>query len=127
MSINEEFFAAPSKGVRDAITNRLAKETKNYLVEYGVRTDDMAMVFHFFPPMSASRWDARYKMEKRLEIAMPACFDTTKIQANEVLSTMRSTPDDLTPSYCIIVRGLGSSLDPWPLVNRFFEKIDSAL
>jgi hypothetical protein len=121
-----EFDSAPVVP-QDAIPERLAKEHDNYLVMYGIRTDDAAFVFHFFPPLDRKEFEPRYGMAARLERAIPKCFDVRRIQANEVLETMRADKDDITPSYCIIVHGLGASPDPWPLVNRFFEELEPPL
>lgn len=126
MSTAPQFEAAPV-APQDAIPDRLAREHKSYLVEYGIRTDDYSFVFHFFPPLDVKKFDPAFKIAARLERAIPACFDLRKIMANEVLEATRSAEDDITPSYCVIVRGLGSSLDPWPLVNRFFEEIEAPL
>lgn len=97
------------------IPELLAKDTPNYLVEYGVRVDDAAMVFHFFSPKDATDWDESYAMTRRLEHAIKSCFDVAKVRA-EYISDMRS--------FCIIVRDLGAALDPWPLVERFFSEIE---
>jgi len=97
------------------IPEPLAKDTADYLVEYGIRVDDAAMVFHFFPAKDAKDWKESYHMPDRLEHAIQACFDTTKVRANYV-SELKS--------FCIIVYGLGAGPDPWPLVERFFSEIE---
>lgn len=119
--------AAPATGMTDAIPDRLAKQTPNYDVEYGVRADDMAMIFHFYPPgtdwssyppKKFGTWPQKYAMDQRLERALPESFDVAFVKA---VFTEESQ------SFCIIVKGLGHSPDPWTLVNRFFERIDAPL
>lgn len=112
-----------ARGMQDAIPNRMAKQTKNYDVQYGVREDDKAMVFHFFPPGSdppkkIAAWNEAYKMNERLERALPATFDVSSVTA---------TYTEEMRSFCIIVGGLGRSMDPWHYVHRFFAKIDEPL
>ena len=97
------------------IPDLLAKDSKHYLVEYGSRVDDGAMVFHFFSGKDDPGWDASYRMDKRLEHAIRACFNTATVSADY---------SDDVQSFCVIVHGLGAALDPWPLVERFFSEIE---
>lgn len=107
--------AVSGAGLRQSIPNLLAMDTKNWLSQYGIREDDSAMVFHFFPK---TKWDPRYKMDKRLEAAIEKCFDTTRVRADFA---------EELDSFCVIVAGFGASLDPWPMVHRFLSSIDDAL
>lgn len=108
--------------LREAIPDRLGKITSFYSVEYGIRYDDGAVVFQFFPAdrdaESVGRWDPHYKMDKRLERAIPLHFRVERVKAvfTEELN-----------SFCVIVGGLGLSPDPWPLVEKFFAAIDAPL
>lgn len=122
-----EAMPEPVTGLRDAIPNRQAKQTPNYVVEYGSREDDGSMIFHFYPPgtdwseyppKSIGTWPPAFKMDHRLERAIAMTFDVKFVKA---------TFTEEMASFCIIVRGLGRSPDPWPLVNRFFERIDGPL
>ncbi len=106
------------EALKTHIPNLLAKDTKNYLVEYGVRIDDDAMVFHFFSAKDADDWDPDYRMNDRLEAAIRACFNTDKVVA-EYIEDMQS--------FCIIVHDLGAAPDPWPMVARFFDSIEKPL
>lgn len=99
------------------VPNPLAKDTKNYLVEYGVRIDDGAMVFHFFVPKDRNDWDPAYAMDKRLERAIPACFSVERVSADFAREMN---------SFNVIVGGLGASPDPWPLVEKFFQALDGS-
>jgi hypothetical protein len=114
-------------GLTDAIPERLAKQTPNYDVEYGIREDDKAMIFHFYPPGTdwskyppeeLGKWADDYRMHERLEAALPRCFKVDFVKAVFTAETQ---------SFCIIVKGLGRSPDPFFYVHRFFEMIDSGL
>jgi hypothetical protein len=97
------------------IPHPLARDTKDYLVEYGVRLDDQAFVFHFFSPKDRETWDPSAKMDERLKRAIDKCFRVQDVTAG-------FAPE--MDSFYIIVGGLGASLDPWPLVDRFFRAVD---
>lgn len=123
----DQHIQQAAKGLQDAIPNRLARQTENYTVEYGVRADDSAMVFHFYPPGTdwskyppeeIGQWRPNYRMHERLERAMPQSFD---------IKFLKATFTEETQSFCIIVAGLGKSPDPEPLVARFFARIDAPL
>lgn len=114
---------SPLRGLKDAIPDRMAKQTADYDVVYGIRADDQAMIFHFFPPGSdppnkLGSWRDAYRIHDRLEAAIPKAFDVRFVKATYT-SELRS--------FCIIVRGLGRSMDPWHFVHRFFEAIDAPL
>jgi hypothetical protein len=96
----------------------LARDTPNYLVEYGIRLDDLAMVFHFFPPKDREDWDpARWNLARRLEVVLPKHFDTRMLTAGYAPEIR---------SFYVIVGGLGAVPDPWFLVERFFGALDAA-
>lgn len=98
------------------VPHPLARDTKDYLVEYGVRVDDKAMVFHFFSPKDADTWSPTAKMDERLKAAIDATFQVKNVTAG-------FTPE--LDSFYVIVGGLGASPDPWPLVDRFFRALDA--
>lgn len=98
------------------VPNLLARDTKDYLVEYGVRVDDKAMVFHFFSPKDRSTWDPEANMDQRLKRAIDICFPVKKVTAGFA---------DELDSFYVIVGELGASPDPWPLVERFFRVLDA--
>jgi len=128
--MNEAFESAdwsPATGLLDAIPGRLMKQTQNYHVEYGVRIDDNAMIFHFYPPdtdwtyyppTTPGSWAAAYAMNDRLERAMPKVFDVKFLKASFT---------ELNQSFCIIAKGVGASPDPFYFAHRFFEEIDAPL
>lgn len=114
--MNEEPQSVNASALLTHIPNVRAKDTPGYLVEYGSRVDDGAMVFHFFAPIRDDTWNEDYQMHRRLESAIAQHFDTTKVSANY---------EQDMDSFCIIVGGLGAAPDPWPLVERFFGTIDA--
>jgi hypothetical protein len=98
------------------IPDLLARDTPNYLAEYGVRITDEAMVFHFFPPKDRTGWDSRWQPDMRLKAAIDEHFDTRYVSASYV---------EELQSFCVIVGGLGAAPDPWPLVEKFFRALDA--
>jgi hypothetical protein len=86
-------------------------------VEYGVRLDDKAMVFHFYPPKDKSTWDPASKMDARLKSAIDSCFRVEKVTAGFAAEL---------DSFYVIVGDLGAAPDPWTLVERFFRVLDAA-
>lgn len=122
----DEPWSNPVAGITDAIPERLAKQHQEYIAVYGIRADDQAMVFHFYPPgtdfaaqpQKIGTWGQEWRMDERLERAIPHAF---KVEFVKAVYTAEMK------SFCIIVRGLGHSPDPWFFVHRFFEKIDAPL
>lgn len=114
--------APPSHGLQDAIPQRLGDQNANYQVEYGVRSDDQALVFHFYPPNtdwstnppSFGKWSEAYGMHDRLEAALPEVFDVKKLKA---------TYTEELRSFCIIAYGIGLSPDPLYFARKLFQKI----
>ncbi len=106
-----------ASGLKHAIPALLAKQTADYEVEYGIREDDGAIVFHFYAP-GRGEWDPAWDATARLERALPMCFDTSKLHAEYI---------SIVHSYCIIVKDLGFSPDPWPLVERFLSEVERGL
>lgn len=97
------------------VPHPLARDTKDYLVEYGVRLDDQAFVFHFYSPKDRDTWDPAAQMDRRLKSAIDRCFRVETVTAG-------FAPE--MDSFYVIVGGLGAAPDPWPLVDRFFRAVD---
>lgn len=125
MSDFENFEASPVTGLTDAIPNRMALRTDLYDVEYGIRMDDKSFIFHFYPPNTdwseyppkhVGKWADPNAMTERLELAIRETFDVQFVKGSYTAENQ---------SFCIIVKGLGASPDPWFLAHRFFQKIDS--
>lgn len=97
-----------------AIPDPLARDTRHFLVEYGVRIDDSAIVFHFFSPKDGD-WNPAFHqhLEKALQL-----LPTTSMTAGYA-------PE--VDSFYVIVGGLGASPDPWPTIEKFFSELVSLL
>lgn len=102
----------PLSSIQVAVPEPLARTTGDYTVEYGIRSDDRAMVFHFFP--AGDDWvpDAGNIMKKGID----AAFNVSKVSADFAAELN---------SFCIIVGELGASLDPWGVVQKFFDALDA--
>lgn len=100
------------------VPNPLAMEADGFLVEYGIRLDDQAMVFHFFSPKDAATWDPKYMMDARLKRAIDANFDTKRVTCGFAIEM---------DSFYVIVGGLGAGPDPWPLTERFLRDVAAPL
>jgi hypothetical protein len=92
-----------------------AEDRPKYLVEYGVRITDQALVFHFYP--KGEDWDPDWKMDKRLEHAIPEVFQIERIGTDYVMEYS---------SFCVIAGGYGSVPDPRLLAKRFLDAVDAA-
>lgn len=92
----------------------------DFTVEWGIRQSDGALVLHFYPKIVgdnvAAEWDPKYRMDKRLEVAMPEVFDTKALTAG-----FETTHN----SFYIVAHNVISP-DPRLLVQRFLEKIEGA-
>lgn len=116
--------APPSRGLQDAIPERLGDQNEHYQVEYGIRSDDNAMVFHFYPPdtdwstnpPTFGKWSEAYGMHNRLEGALAKVFDVNKLKA---------TYTEELRSFCIIAYGIGFNPDPFYFARSLFEKIET--
>lgn len=96
----------------------LALDTATFMVEYGIRSDDSAVVFHFFSPKEVNEWSDDYHMDIRLKRAIDKNFDVTKVSCGYAKEM---------DSFYVIVGGLGDGPDPWTLVERFFRDVDAPL
>lgn len=105
-------------GLRTAIPEPLAVETPNFMVTYGIRLDDNAMVFHFVSARNAETWDPNYQMDKRLERAIPKNFKTEHVTCGF---------EESLDSFFVIVGYIGASLDPWTLCHRFLNDVQAPL
>lgn len=97
--------------LKTAIPDVLAKETSAFIAHYGVRFDDQALVFHFFPPRNAE-WPA--DMSERLEKAIAEHFDVSRVTADYTTELN---------SFCVIYGGGGLLLSPLTSANLFLESV----
>lgn len=120
-----EALSSDIGGIEDSIPDRLAKDTAEWLCEHGIRTDDQAMVFHFYPKRQipgvfdkegnpVAGWSEDYHMDRRLDQALKM-FDPEDLNCKFI---------ETHNSFNVIVGGLGAALDPWPLVEKFFSRIE---
>jgi hypothetical protein len=111
-------FHTPEK-VQHLVPNLQAESRERYVVEWGGRVTDGALVFHFFPPLNQQgalgKW-GNSDMDKRLEKSIPEVFDTNRITAG-----FESDWD----SFFIIAGGYASVLSPRMLVKKFLDAIDA--
>lgn len=91
-----------------------------FTVEWGIRQTDQALVLHLFPHIVgdnvASEWDESFKMDKRLDYAIPQIFNVPDVNAGFETSMN---------SFYIIVKGVFAP-DLRLLVQRFLEIIEGA-
>jgi hypothetical protein len=112
-------FHTPEK-IQHVIPNLKAEARGDYVVEWGARVTDGALVFHFFPPLLTNgqigKWPADSTMDKKLERAIPEVFDVGRITAGY---------EKDWDSFYVIAGGYASSLDARLLAKRFFDAVDS--
>lgn len=110
----------------ESVTEGRSLRTKLYYVEYGIRRDDNAAVFHFFVPSYTYRGLAsgtikehfnRSAMDKAISAAAAATFQSRGL-------TVRGAYSDLVDSYHIEVDSVGAMLDPTPLFSSFLATLD---
>lgn len=101
-----------------AETQAIARD--KYTVEWGIRQSDRALVLHLFPHIVgdnvATEWDEGFKMDKRLDYAIPQVFDVKMVNAGF---------EPAMNSFYIIVHGVIAP-DLRLLVQRFLELIEGA-
>ena len=128
--VTEALGEQPVGGLHEGLEARLAKDAKDYYVEYGARVDDGDMLFHFYASkdhylrtqtghLTYDEWEGMpVDIKKVFEEALLGSFAEKDIEANYIPEIQ---------SYCFRIAGLGLSLDPEPQVNAFFERIDAGL
>ena len=112
------FQDVPASALGPHIPNPLAMDTPNFLVEYGIRTDDQAMVFHFFSAKDKPSWDDSYRMDERLKRSIDRNFNIERVTCGFTAEM---------DSFYVIVGGLGMAPDPWTLVERFLSDVQAPL
>jgi hypothetical protein len=102
--------AASLKSLRTAIPELLAEENELFKVQYGIREDDHAMVFHFFPPQKGWPDD----ISARLTSAMTEHLPSEHIRADYVTEL---------DSFCIIYYGGGMIPAPYGVAKLFLAAV----
>jgi len=100
----EDMDMRPLSGLETHIPDIQSFVHEKFLVAYGVRTDDDAMVFHFFAPPD-STWDESFQMVDRLNEVTGRYYplDRYKVKGGY-------TPE--LDSYYVIVPGAGAAISP---------------
>lgn len=110
----------------ESVMEGRSARTKFYYVEYGIRRDDNAAVFHFFVPSYTYRGLAegtikehfnRDAMDKAISAAATTVFQSRGL-------TVRGAYSELVDSYHIEVDSVGSMIDPTPLFAEFLATLD---
>jgi hypothetical protein len=115
--------------IQEAIPERTERRSEYYYAEYGVRSDDHAMVIQIFVPT--------YSLERLTELGkLPERFNTAVVtpileQAAAVFSE-RGFPvhgrySPLLDSYYLAVTDLAQSMAPDLLLTAFFDRLDKLL
>lgn len=116
----EEISDLKGDSIQPDVPDLEAIARPNFTVEWGIRTTDGALVLHFYPKVVgdnvATAWDEEYRMDKRLEHALPEVFDIANVTCGFEQSHN---------SFYVIV-GSVISVDLRLLVQRFLEKIEGA-
>ncbi len=111
---------SPEETVRPDLAEPQALARERFTVEWGIRTTDRALVLHLFPHIVednvAVEWDENFRMDKRLDYAIPQVFDTRMVNAGF---------EPAMNSFYIIVAGVIAP-DLRLLVQRFLELIEGA-
>lgn len=106
--------------VRPDLADPQAIARDKFTVEWGVRGTDRALVIHIFPHIVgenvATEWDESYRMDKRLDHAIPQLFEVRNVNAGFEVSMN---------SFYIIVKDVIVP-DLRLLVQRFLETIEGA-
>lgn len=107
--------------IQTQVKEFFASDRGDYLAEWGVRVTDRALIYHFYPPKGTENqpntmgWDPSYDMPGRLQEAIKAVFDTSRITCGFA---------EEQKSFYVIAGGYGRGLDPRPLAERFLDEID---
>jgi hypothetical protein len=116
-------FTLSETPIREDVPDRQAEARAHFVADWGIRLTDNALVIHLYPPLDAGGkisedWDATYQMDKRLDRAMPQCFDVSSLTAG-------FEPE--YNSFFVIYGGGGLLLDVRLLVGRFLDAIEAPL
>jgi hypothetical protein len=118
-----DFTLSEVRGLQEDVPNREAEPRAHFIADWGIRLTDGALVIHLFPPLDASGkisedWDYSYELNKRLDRAIPQCFDVSNVTAGY---------ESEYSSFFVIVGGGALSLDPRLVVKRFLDAIEAPL
>lgn len=110
----------PLDRIQEAIPDLLARNSAHCDTQYGTRTDDGALVFHFFPPGHALNSDMDWAdwraFRNALEHAAMRCFDHNAIDADYV-------PE--LKSFYLRIKPRPAVPDLTALIERFFSILEA--
>lgn len=114
-------------GLEDQIPGRKVRDSADWICEYGLRTDDRAVVLQFFPKKiipdikdaegnPVAGWVEDYKMDKRLDHALKM-FGGEDLNAKFI---------EWTNSFNVIISQHAFAWpDPWPVIEKFFVAVET--
>jgi hypothetical protein len=110
----------PISMLEEGFSSVLGRSSALCDAEYGNRTDDGALVFHFFPPGYAANdraeWPNWHDFRDRLEKAILESFSLEHIDANYV---------EELKSFYLIVKPAPQGPNVTALITRFFVKLEA--
>ncbi len=103
----------------EGLSDLQARNRPRYDVEWGIRVDDGALVFHFFPPgyaaNSSANWPNWTDFRDRLENAALGTFDRDAVMGDFVAELK---------SFYLIIKPLPPSPDLNGLVEQMLAKLE---
>lgn len=99
-----------------AIPDPLIDKTPHYQVIYGIRIEDNALVFHFFPPDGSNDWAPTFDPQKVLTPAISALMDPARAFGDYSKEVN---------SFCVIYRAGGLLPAPFIFARQFLDRADS--
>jgi hypothetical protein len=99
-----------------AIPDPLIDKTDHYQVIYGIRTEDRALVFHFFPPEGSTDWPSTFDPQKVLTPAITALMDSARVFGDYSKEVN---------SFCVIYRAGGLLPAPFIFARQFLDRAES--
>lgn len=110
----------PVSALEEAIPELLARSSPLFDAQYGSRSDDDALIFHFYPPghaIGASEgWTDWTAFRDRLEQAIMRCFDLVCVEADYVSEL---------ESFFLMVRPPPQVPDQTALIEKFFSLLEA--
>lgn len=112
---NADLIESP-RAIKTQVREFFAADRGKYIVEWGARITDGALVFHFFPSPVSDPWDPEYLMPERLKFGIEASFDTSRVTCGYV---------EEMNSFYVICGEYGMGIDQRPLAKRFLAAIEA--
>ena len=112
----DDMDLTPLTGLETHIPDIQSFVHDEFLVSYGVRTDDLAMVFHFFAPPGRS-WNDEFRMVDRLN---DVTGDHYPLDRHKVKGGFTEELD----SYFVIVPGAAEAITPpLDIANKYLNAV----